>query len=105
MNPPRKVPASVRAALQDLRSMGVTFVRNPKSSAEICRTNGWVVGDVLEGNEGYGADRIVITAIGEDGVLARKISVKNGEAVNARESAWSLDARPWVKVDHIEGRR
>ena len=40
-----------------------------KTEKETIELNGWGVGDILEGDEGYGPDRIKITAIGEDKFL------------------------------------
>lgn len=63
------------------------------SSADKCRRNGWQVGDILEGDEGYGPDRIRITAIGERCVIARKVFPHEGY-----ETLWNLDWRDWEKV-------
>jgi hypothetical protein len=68
------------------------------SSAEVCRQNGIVVGDTLEGDEGYGKERIVITAIGEEYILARRTMNRHGEAVRDREAVWTLSCRGWKKV-------
>lgn len=62
------------------------------TDAERCRQNGWEVGTVLEGDEGYGPDRIIITAIGERAVLARHLSP------GGYESQWGLHARDWKAV-------
>jgi hypothetical protein len=35
------------------------------NSADLCKKNGWTVGTVLQGDEGFGPSTIVITAIGE----------------------------------------
>jgi hypothetical protein len=67
-------------------------------SAETCRKNGWQVGDVLEGDEGYGPTRIKITAIGEQAILARRI-MQDGNSVEDYESTWTLACRDWRKVD------
>ena len=64
--------------------------------AEKCRQNGWQVGDVLEGDEGHGPERIKITAIGEDSILAR--AVLSDEPRFAREASWDLSCRDWRKV-------
>lgn len=70
------------------------------SNVELCRQNGWKVGDVLEGDEGYGngLERIRITAIGEDNILARLI-LRNGKEIRHREAVWVLDCRVWEKVN------
>lgn len=76
------------------------------SDAEKCRQRGWGVGDVLEGTESglnwSMTNRIVITAIGEESILARCVAHidKYGTvtAKNCRESNWTLSARDWRKV-------
>ena len=68
-----------------------------KSDVEICRENGWTVGDVLEGDEGFGPTRILITAIGEKHILARKLS-HSGTDYQGSESHWTLQCREWKKV-------
>ncbi len=67
------------------------------NSAAICTVNGWVVGDKLIGDEGFGDETIMITAIGESNVLARKI-MSNGRPVDGCEGLWSLSHRDWRKV-------
>lgn len=81
--------------------MKVSVVRTTGTSAGLCRANGWTVGDVLEGDEGYGPTRIVITAIGEAGVLARAIS-HAGKPRNDSEGIWTLLVRDWKKVPSAE---
>lgn len=78
--------------------VGVTTSQKGKSNAEIARSNGWTPGTVLEGDEGFGPTRIVITAIGEDQLLARKLS-HNGKDTLSTESLWSLQCRDWKKVE------
>lgn len=71
------------------------------TEAEICRANGWQVGDVLEGVEslpGYSRlSRIRITAIGENSILARLIW-EDGKGECGYECTWTLKARPWRKI-------
>jgi len=64
------------------------------SSADICNQNGWVAGTVLEGDEGWGMERIVITAVGEHRVLARRES-----HTSWAEGLWDLHHRVWRKVE------
>jgi hypothetical protein len=72
------------------------------SDAGKCRANGWGVGDVLEGFEFGRGDRIRLTAIGEDNILARTVAskVRGGEwaAAEGYETLWTLDCREWKKV-------
>ena len=66
------------------------------TAADICRANGWTVGDVLEGTDEVSTDRIRITAIGEQNVLARWQYADNPES-----SEWliCIDFRDWRKVE------
>jgi hypothetical protein len=75
--------------------MNTTGVRI--SDAEICRSRGWKVGTVLIGDEGFGPDRILITAIGEQNILARKTH-KDGVPVDETEHSWTLQFRDWCEV-------
>ncbi len=75
--------------------MNTTGVR--LSDADICRSRGWKVGTALVGNEGFWTDRILITAIGERHVLARKTH-RNGVPVESREGLWTLHFREWHEV-------
>ena len=63
------------------------------NSADLCRKNGWTVGTVLQGDEGFGPEQIVITAIGERAVLAKHIGETSFD-----ESTWDLSFRDWKKV-------
>lgn len=71
---------------------------DPYNSAQICRDNGWEVGDVLEGDEGYGPTRIRLTAIGESDILARALSHK-GKPLGHSEAPWTLSCRDWKRVE------
>ena len=71
------------------------------NDAEICRKNGWTVGARLVGDEGYGPTVIQITAIGEENIIAREIS-RNGVAVVAGESSWTLSYRDWRRESGAE---
>lgn len=66
-----------------------------KTNAETCRLNGWGVGTILVGDEGFGPEKIKITAIGEDSILARKIEDHRGRKLNELENTWSLVYREW----------
>ncbi len=67
------------------------------SDAARCKRKGWVVGDMLAGDEGYGVTVILITAIGEESILAREISRK-GVYVQTTEASWTLRLRDWKRV-------
>jgi len=66
-------------------------VKRGSTDAETCRLNGWDVGTVLVGDEGYGPTTIRITAIGDEAILARTGS--------RRESTWTLTCRDWFEED------
>jgi hypothetical protein len=74
--------------------MNVPTYRSTLTSAELCRRNGWTAGTILEGDEGYGPERIVITAVGEVSVLARRVNARSED-----EHQWNLVWRAWVKVE------
>ena len=65
------------------------------TSADICRANGWTVGDVLERASEIGRSRIRITAVGENSILARWQYSNNAES---EEQLINLDSREWHKV-------
>jgi len=77
-----------------------------RTDAQICRDNNWRPGTHLAGNEGYGVTIInegygvtiiKITAIGEDGVLARPVS-QDGLPIDASEAKWTLRYRVWEPI-------
>ena len=71
-----------------------------KTERETLELNNWVVGDILEGDEGEGADRILITAIGEERFLCKWDYKCKG--VYAKESGCTtLNARKWSKVGTV----
>lgn len=71
------------------RRSGCTL-HSGEEPADAARRKGWKVGDVVEGDEGYGPERLTITAIGEDNLLVRS----NSE----REHLLTLNYRCWRKV-------
>lgn len=77
--------------------VGVTSHRQ-HSDAYICRANCWSVGTILEGDEGFGLTRIIITAIGERCVLARKLS-HNEINTESGETLWTVQSRDWKRVN------
>jgi hypothetical protein len=68
------------------------------NATDMCRTNGWNVGDSLDGDEGHGPTRIKIAAIGEELILARQTH-QNGAPWDGYESLWTLAYRDWKKVN------
>lgn len=72
-----------------------------QTEVETLQLNGWGVGDILEGDEGYGPQRILITAIGEDKFICKWDYKCNGEY--AEESGnTTLTHREWKLVDSVE---
>ena len=65
------------------------------TSAQICRANGWTVGDVLGRENEMGRSRIRIAAIGEAHILARWQYSNNAES---EEQIINLYSRDWRKV-------
>jgi len=75
-------------------------LNNGREPADLCRVNGWGVGTVLEGDEGYGACRIVITAVGEKSILAREVVCCGHEKhASSREGSWVLSCREWRRIE------
>jgi hypothetical protein len=70
----------------------VNTLRSEMESADLCRANGWGPGTILEGDEGRGPERIRITAVGEQVILA------TGLGKHDREGHWTLKMRDWRKV-------
>jgi hypothetical protein len=69
-----------------------------KTEKETLELNAWGVGDTLEGDEGYGPQRLLITAIGEEAFLCKWDYECNG--VYAEESGrTTLAFRDWKKVE------
>lgn len=66
-----------------------------KTESETCRLNGWIVGTVLVGDEGFGPEKILITAIGDEAILARTIETGKGISVKRGEGIWTLSLRDW----------
>ena len=73
------------------------------TSAEQCRRNGWTPGTRLIGDEGYGADVIEITAIGERTILAKKM-LHDGKPDEEPETCWTLECRKWRKTRELKTR-
>ena len=65
------------------------------TSTDICRAQGWTVGDILEREDEFGREWIRITAIGEQNVLVRW---QYADMPESSERLMSLDFREWRKV-------
>lgn len=70
-------------------------MKRGSNEAETCRLNGWKVGDRLVGTELGRTVTLLLTAIGERGILARVVDV-DGIASDALERSWTLVCREWV---------
>ncbi len=72
-------------------------MKQGETEVETLRINGWGVGDVLEGDDGFGVDRIKITAIGEQKFLC-KWDYKATGVYSDESGATTLRCRGWKKV-------
>jgi hypothetical protein len=75
-------------------------MRRGRSDAETCALNGWAVGQVLVGDEGYGPNTIQLTAIGERFVLAKLIT---GSITNVGSEFLWMSTAEWAAADGAEG--
>jgi len=71
------------------------------TDVEILNSLGGKLGSKLIGDEGFGPEIIVITAIGEENVLARRLTDTNGNLVNVPESFWTLHYRDWKLLEEV----
>lgn len=61
--------------------------------------NGWGVGDILEGDEGHGPDRILITAVGTEQFLCKWDYKCTGHYRDRESGNTTLSCREWIKVN------
>lgn len=78
-------------------------MKKGKTERETLDLNGWGVGDVLEGDEGTGPERIKVTAIGEETFLCRWFDRQSGTYRDERGNT-TLNYRTWRKVDKQGGK-
>ena len=70
-----------------------------KTEVETLKLNGWSLGDILEGDEGYGPDQIKIIAMGHENFICQWRDLETG--LFSRESCnTTLRCREWRKVGH-----
>lgn len=74
-------------------------MKRGKTERETLELNGWQVGDILEGDEGHGPDRIIITAIGEKKFLCKWDYKCKGKYPRGETGNTTLSHREWVKVN------
>ncbi|HPB98053.1 MAG TPA: hypothetical protein PKW66_19205 [Polyangiaceae bacterium] len=72
-------------------------MKRGKTDRQTLELNGWGIGDILEGDEGYGPQRIVITAIGEECFLCRWDRHMDGKWSD-ESGITTLRCREWRKV-------
>ncbi|MGO2235556.1 MAG: DUF7241 domain-containing protein [Marinomonas sp.] len=72
-----------------------------KTEKETLDLNGWGVGDVLEGDEGHGPSRILITTIGEELFLGKWDYKCDGE-YGEESGRITLAFRNWKKVEQCD---
>ena len=73
-------------------------MKRGKTERETLDMNGWTVGDILEGDERAGPERIKITAVGEERFLCRWDYLQ-GNGWEPESGATTLRFRKWRKVD------
>jgi len=69
-----------------------------KTEVETLRLNNWGLGDILEGDEGHGPDRILITSIGQEKFLC-KWDYKCQGSYAPESGITTLTCRDWKKVN------
>jgi len=70
-------------------------MKRGKTERETLELNGWKVGDILEGDEGYGPSRILITAIGDEKFLCRWDNQCEGVWEPSESGSTTLSCRDW----------
>ena len=71
-----------------------------ETEVETLWLNGWGLGDILEGDEGHGPDRILITAIGAKKFTARWDYKCTGDWADETGNT-TLVCRNWKKVGNL----
>ena len=68
-----------------------------KTEVETLKLNGWGLGDILEGDEGYGPDQIKIIAMGNERFICQWRNRETG-AFDRESPNTTLSCREWRKV-------
>ncbi len=68
------------------------------NDADLCRANGWKVGDRLLSDVGYGPTTIELTVIGESQISAAIVS-HNSVAPEGQEMLETLSGRTWRRLE------
>lgn len=79
---------------EDCPGEDLCTLNSMRPSSAIARARGWGPGTVIEGDEGYGPERIEIRYVGQT-VVARAV---NG---SGQENNWTLRARCWGRVGPV----
>lgn len=74
-------------------------MKKGSTDKETMSLNGWGVGDILEGDEGHGPQRILITAIGEELILCKWDYKCDGTYPDGECGSTTLSLRDWKKVE------
>lgn len=86
-------------------------MRDERTSADICRANGWTPGMMIVGTEDAGTtheitDAVLLTAVGESCILARGVAFRvprgDWEARRFGEKPWALGYRDWRRATDAE---
>lgn len=72
-------------------------MKRGKTEVETLQLNGWGIGDILEGDEGYGADQIKIIAMGNEYFLCQWKNRETG-SFDRESPNTTLSCREWRKV-------
>jgi hypothetical protein len=78
-------------------------MKHGKTERETLDLNGWTIGDILEGDEGYGPQLIKITAVGEERFLCRW-NYQKGKGWERESGQTTLSCREWRKVSSVNSK-
>ena len=69
-----------------------------RHAADVCREHRWRVGTRLVGSDGLGTTVIEIAALGNQVMLARRISQNGEPAAYDQDRPWRLSDRDWHEI-------
>ncbi len=76
----------------------MTTRNDQRFAADICREHGWRAGTRLVGEDGLGTTVIEITALGNQVMLARRVSQDGEPAAYDQDRSWRLSDRYWHEI-------
>ncbi len=87
--------------------LGDNSMKRGKTEVETLKLNGWGVGDILQGTETWGdgtlnTDRLLITAIGQEGFLC-KWDYRCDGVYEKEVGNTTLTSREWRKIGEYKG--